>query len=203
MTNLTPLLEKLREALDLADAIRYGVESCAENEIDDRKPWLADTNPRGVHGHLLSIMRTDERDYEGIGKGAADRENVDGAGKWGADCSSGCRWYFPLAGRWGGDWGACANPASHRCGLLTFEHQGCAQYESQPTLDEMTNEPLGEPERVPTGAPIGAWTLAPPPDCERPPRNADGSVVPIPPPCEGPPHDNGRCVIIPKPEDGR
>lgn len=44
------------------------------------------------------------------------------------DCSGDCRWFNPLAGLQGKDWGVCANPASPRVGLLTFEHQGCIQY---------------------------------------------------------------------------
>jgi hypothetical protein len=27
------------------------------------------------------------------------------------------------------DWGVCVNPVSPRVGLLTFEHQGCPQFE--------------------------------------------------------------------------
>ena len=34
----------------------------------------------------------------------------------------------PLAGKLGCDWGVCGNPESHRCGLLTFEHQGCREF---------------------------------------------------------------------------
>jgi hypothetical protein len=57
------------------------------------------------------------------------------------DCSSGCRFFVPLHVRAGEcsvrpdyegadlDWGVCINPASHRCGLLTFEHQGCERFE--------------------------------------------------------------------------
>lgn len=44
-------------------------------------------------------------------------------------CSEGCRFYHPLEGRRGMDWGVCANPRSHRAGLLTFEHQGCPHFE--------------------------------------------------------------------------
>jgi len=50
------------------------------------------------------------------------------------DCSQGCRHYYKLARRGGEplemDWGVCASPKSHRCGLLTFEHQGCEQAET-------------------------------------------------------------------------
>lgn len=45
------------------------------------------------------------------------------------DCSWGCKHYFPLRGHLGMDWGVCTNPNSHRCGLLTFEHQGCQHFE--------------------------------------------------------------------------
>lgn len=41
------------------------------------------------------------------------------------DCSTGCKFAIPLAGKLGMDWVVCTNPESHRCGLLTFEHQGC------------------------------------------------------------------------------
>lgn len=50
------------------------------------------------------------------------------------DCSAGCKFFYVLAHRdgehLGYDWGICANPRSHRCGLLTFEHQGCGEFES-------------------------------------------------------------------------
>ena len=50
----------------------------------------------------------------------------------GYDCSGGCMKFYALQhrdGEWlGYDWGVCANPKSHRCGLLTNEHQGCAHF---------------------------------------------------------------------------
>ena len=46
-----------------------------------------------------------------------------------ADCSCGCKHFLPLKGALGADWGVCANPKSPRCGKLTFEHQGCYEYE--------------------------------------------------------------------------
>jgi hypothetical protein len=35
-----------------------------------------------------------------------------------------------LTGDVGLDWGICANAKSPRAGLLTFEHQGCPDFES-------------------------------------------------------------------------
>jgi len=48
----------------------------------------------------------------------------------GPDCSCGCRWYVRLEPGLQLDWGICRNPASPRCGLLTFEHQGCRAFEA-------------------------------------------------------------------------
>jgi hypothetical protein len=45
------------------------------------------------------------------------------------DCSCGCIHYHKLEGDAGADWGVCTNPASHRSGLLTFEHQGCLHFQ--------------------------------------------------------------------------
>lgn len=56
----------------------------------------------------------------------------------GPDCSEGCRYFVPLAGRLAFDWGVCGNPKSPRAGLLTFEHQGCPKYE--PDASSMTEE---------------------------------------------------------------
>lgn len=54
------------------------------------------------------------------------------AGQAYPDCSMGCRWYVPVEGMAGANYGVCTNPASHRRGLLTFEHQGCQQFELDP-----------------------------------------------------------------------
>lgn len=50
------------------------------------------------------------------------------------DCSGGCRFFLPLhnQGEADADWGVCANPKSHRYGLLTFEHQGCLEFRDKP-----------------------------------------------------------------------
>jgi len=48
-------------------------------------------------------------------------------------CSVGCKYFLNLPGYLGMDWGAHINPTSLRAGLLTFEHQGCEQFESDET----------------------------------------------------------------------
>lgn len=80
-----------------------------------------------THDDLWQVTKKLDEDYAPYGK--LDRETAF-HGTWGMDCSSGCRFYAKLAGKLGGDWGVCTNPDSHRAGLLTFEHQGCAKAES-------------------------------------------------------------------------
>ena len=47
------------------------------------------------------------------------------------DCSGGCKWYHTLSGPASLDRGICGEPRSHRAGLLTFEHQGCPEFEPE------------------------------------------------------------------------
>lgn len=44
------------------------------------------------------------------------------------DCSCGCAFFLQLEGTLGYDWGVCCNKDSQRCGMLTFEHQGCEMF---------------------------------------------------------------------------
>jgi hypothetical protein len=46
-------------------------------------------------------------------------------GEWHEDQCLFCRFYLPIAGPIGADWGACANAASPRDGRVTFEHDYC------------------------------------------------------------------------------
>jgi hypothetical protein len=78
------------------------------------------------HEHLWQIVTKLPTDFEPYGQ--VKRETI-------CDCSSGCRWYHVLAGRRGQDWGVCANPRSPRSGRLTFEHQGCLEFEEDPRSD--------------------------------------------------------------------
>ena len=76
------------------------------------------------HERLWSIVRQLPEDY--LPYGTDDRST-----HWFPDCSVGCQFFKPLAGELSTDWGVCANPLSHRCGLLTFEHQGCRSFEQE------------------------------------------------------------------------
>jgi hypothetical protein len=72
------------------------------------------------HDHLLKIVKRLPTDHEPFGQVT---ESMRETGPVWADCSMGCKHFAPLAGTLGLDWGVCTNPASARCGLLTFEHQ--------------------------------------------------------------------------------
>jgi hypothetical protein len=39
-----------------------------------------------------------------------------------------CRFYMPLRGALGTDWGVCSNRSSSRDGTAMFEHDGCDEY---------------------------------------------------------------------------
>jgi hypothetical protein len=48
--------------------------------------------------------------------------------KWaGKECMT-CRFYIPLMGILGADYGACSNPDSPFDGSVRFEHDGCEAY---------------------------------------------------------------------------
>lgn len=74
---------------------------------------------RKLHDDLLQVYRQLPDDYEPFGK----------VERTGGDCSCGCKFFQPLKNA-EADWGVCTNIKSHRCNLLTFEHQGCLHFES-------------------------------------------------------------------------
>ena len=47
---------------------------------------------------------------------------------WAFEQCGGCRFWIPLAGKLGHDWGACANERSPLDGQVRFEHDGCEQF---------------------------------------------------------------------------
>lgn len=83
------------------------------------------------HDILRTAVKSLPEDYDPWGK----NERWADPQKDYPDCSGGCMHYFKLATRekesLGANWGVCVNPKSHRCGLLTFEHQGCEHAEAR------------------------------------------------------------------------
>ena len=82
-----------------------------------------------THDELLKLVKHLDSDFEPYGKRSRDTE-------WGPDCSCGCRYFAKITGELGYDWGVCANPKSPRAGLLTFEHQGCMEFEEEDEAEE-------------------------------------------------------------------
>jgi hypothetical protein len=72
-----------------------------------------------LHDLLHSICRHLPSDFQPYGERERDAP----------DCSAGCIHFLKLPRKLGMDWGVCTNLASPRAGLLTFEHQGCEQFE--------------------------------------------------------------------------
>lgn len=66
---------------------------------------------------VLKRLPTDYKDYGGEIERWAE-ENVSYP-----DCSCGCKFFVPLDGSLGFDWGVCGKKDSPRSGLLTWEHQ--------------------------------------------------------------------------------
>lgn len=96
-----------------------------------------------LHDLLWTICRKLPTDFQPYG--ARDRDTADPC----ADCSCGCRHFVPLTGDLGADWGVCANAASPRAGLLTFEHQGCPQFEPAPDDPALATETKSPPAWAP------------------------------------------------------
>ncbi|MGH2413027.1 MAG: DUF3027 domain-containing protein [Microcystaceae cyanobacterium] len=82
-----------------------------------------------MHEHLLSLVKKLPSDFEPYGNRSRDED-------WGPNCSCGCKYFIPLEGLLGMDWGVCANPKSPRAGLLTFEHQGCKEFAYAEKLEQ-------------------------------------------------------------------
>ncbi len=97
-----------------------------------------------LHDLLWTLCRKLPSDFTPYGKRDCD------AAEPCADCSCGCRHFLPLAGESGNDWGVCANPKSPRAGLLTFEHQGCPQFEADE--ESATPDALEIPRYIPGAA---------------------------------------------------
>lgn len=98
-----------------------------------------------IHTQLMAVLVRLPTDYTDYG-GEVERWKDDNDYP---DCSCGCRWFVPLDGELGWDWGVCGNPNSPRAGLLTFEHQtgrGCFEMGDQDsdTTEDIIQEMVDE-----------------------------------------------------------
>ena len=87
------------------------------------------------HERLFSVTKRLPTDYTDYG-GDVERWADDGDYP---DCSMGCKWFVPLEGVLGADWGVCSKLGAPRAGLLTFEHQtgrGCFEYGEEEIFTE-------------------------------------------------------------------
>lgn len=98
-----------------------------------------------THDSLWTLCRKLPSDFTPYGE--RDRDTAE---PW-QDCSCGCIHFLKLAGELGNDWGVCANPKSRRAGLLTFEHQGCPEFEA-----EKESEPPETMEAPPAMLPVAS-----------------------------------------------
>jgi len=119
---VTYLPEKFTVSGDSEEILREMFEYFVEGYL-----YLLGKDPRTekpLHEHLHSICHHLSSDFQPYGERERD----------GADCSCGCKHFLKLPGKLGMDWGVCANSASPRAGLLTFEHQGCEQFEGNEVI---------------------------------------------------------------------
>jgi len=71
---------------------------------------------------LKGSRRHQDRTYARWAEEISQRE-------WAFEQCGECRWWIPLTGAWGTDWGACSNPASPFDARVRFEHDGCPAFE--------------------------------------------------------------------------
>lgn len=91
------------------------------------KRTLSRDEQRQLHERLHALCVRLPTDFEPFGQRSREEE-------WGPDCSCGCLHFRSLEDH--SDWGVCSNPKSPRAGLLTFEHQGCHEFEEDERIDE-------------------------------------------------------------------
>jgi hypothetical protein len=82
-----------------------------------------------THEQLWQVCQLKPGDYEPYGK--HNRLTATRPAEIASDWSGGCKRYHTLSSPASRDWGVCGNPRSHRAGLLTFEHQGCSEFERE------------------------------------------------------------------------
>ena len=107
---------------DGVDDVPVGADDAGTNVRNESVAEQWSPPGEGPHAPLWAVLKRLPSDFQPYGE--RNRED-----DWGPDCSCGCRWYVPLKGDLATDWGVCTNSESPRAGLLTWEHQGCQQFE--------------------------------------------------------------------------
>lgn len=123
-------LENHHHAAGVPDSAT-GFPAFHTSRFDGKYPCIMAKKSSDIHDLLWEVCRKLPGDFEPYGEQSRDGHS---------DCSCGCVHYRILDGKLGYDWGICANPASPRAGLLTFEHQGCVAFEADPS-DEVKAPP--------------------------------------------------------------
>lgn len=103
--------------------------------------------PMATHEELWQIVKKLPSDFEPWGERDRDAD-------YGPDCSCGCIHFVTLEGKLGFDWGVCANPKIARAGLLTFEHMGCKEFESEEESHPESETVAPEIEQVDAAAAV-------------------------------------------------
>jgi hypothetical protein len=81
--------------------------------------------PRHVSNESSGISSIAKRWSENLNRSTADPEYRE---DWYMQQCGACTFWFPLAGKMGADYGACANARSPFDGRVRFEHDGCTEY---------------------------------------------------------------------------
>jgi len=81
------------------------------------KPWAGNDADHNNHCHQRWIKQRN--------RDTADPTYPE---TWYDEQCGGCRFWIPLDGELGHDYGACTNPASTFDGRVRFEHDGCAAF---------------------------------------------------------------------------
>ena len=74
------------------------------------------------------------RRWAGAQKFNRRTNDADYLDRWYAEQCGGCRYWIPLHGVFGSDWGACTNKESLLDRTLMFEHDGCDNLDAANTF---------------------------------------------------------------------
>jgi hypothetical protein len=111
-------------------AVAWGIDAAPEIEFAARAVARTLNGGRDpAYAPLVRPARNDERHLdETTRRWTADFDDS----QWRDEQCGRCRFWIPLSGNWGSEWGACSNAASPHDRRATFEYDACAAYEPGP-----------------------------------------------------------------------